>query len=190
MTLARFTVALATGCLLARHVAAESRPPGERRFQAGMTVLGGATLPVNAADWIGYGTFALDFLARVSAGISLGVRLAAPSGIGVSQAEGPMFQMSFVPTLELSTFLARRVEPFVDLGVLVEASTATALRPGYAGAAPVLTPGVRLYVLDWLSVAPGIGVYFVATDHADLGSVRLGRGAVAPSGSIRAGLHF
>ena len=188
----RRAIALVMVCAWTTRAAAESKPtrgPADRRLSLGLSAAGGATLPVSATQWVGYGRAGLDFLARVGDDTSVGVSLNS-LGIGGSAIEGFIFYISFTPTLELSTFFSRRVQGLVQLGVLIQFEAATALRPGAAGAAPMALAGARFYVLDWLSLAPAVGAHTVVSESASIGSATLGRGTVAPFGMAAVAVHF
>lgn len=187
---------LVASCAWAATAEAEtktSRNPAERNFRLGLSLLGGATLPVNAKDWIGYGAVGLDFMARageIGVGVSLNGLNIGSTGALPGEKDGFLFQISFTPTIELSTFFARRVQGFVQIGVLTQLDAATPYHPLLLGASPMSLGGARFFITNGLSIAPALGTYVVATETAWIGSVTLGRGTVAPFGMLAAAVHF
>ena len=155
-------------------------------FAIGLSGLGGARED-------GRGGFVPTFSSGLDLSLTLErwVRIAARR-IGYGHArtvQGDRHAVSVSPALELAIPVAERFEPFVQVGVALQARFGGEQGVA-AGIAAFVSAGLRVQLEEWISIAVESALHVPATQSFLLGHEILPQGAIALQGGLGVAFHL
>lgn len=136
-----------------------------------------------------------DFAPTWTSGLDLGFRVLPFLSIGArrityAHSSGDRMAIGGAPALELALPFFPRVQPYVQVGAAVQVRFG-ADQGRATGVAPFVGTGVRLFLTEWLSLAPEGAVHVPVTDGGFLlGHEVMPQGAIVLQGGVALAFHI